>query len=98
MVSHELSLGALDDGHQERSLGIWLIDAQLQSQHLSLDLLSDVGLRGEDAVGVIHVVKLEKFLNEQQQLLTIVLLQQFLTLDVLPVKGRYLHDRIITFF
>lgn len=95
---HELSLGALDDRHQQGLLGVGLVDSQLEGQDLALDLLPDVGLRGEDAVGVVHVVKLEKLLDEQQQLLPVLLLEQFLALDVLPVEGRYLRHPIPTFF
>jgi len=95
---HELSLGPLDDRHQQGLLRVRLVDSQLEGQHLPLHLLPHVGLRCEDAVRVVHVVKLEKLLDEQQQLLPALLLQQLLALDVLPVEGRYLHHATHTFF
>lgn len=94
-----LSFCTLDDCQQKRLLGIGLIDPQLQSQHFPFDLIPDIGLRREDAVSVVHVVKLEELLDEIKQLFSVLLLHHLLTLNVFPMEGRHLSLwAILTFF
>ena len=92
-----ISFGSFQHGQQQWFFGVGLIDAQLQGQCFSFDLVAHVGLTGEDAVGVVHVVELEEFLDETNQFLSVLLLEQFLALDVLPVERGDLRRGIGTF-
>ena len=85
-----LSFCTLDDGQQQRLLGIGLVDPQLQCQNFPFHLIADIGLRSKDAVSVVHVVKLEELLDEVKQLFSILLLHHLLTLNIFPMEGRYL--------
>ena len=81
-----MSLGALDYREEEGLFGVGLVDSQFERKHFPLDFVPDVGFGGEDAVGVVHVVELEVLLDEAEQFLPVLLLEQLLALDVLPVE------------
>jgi hypothetical protein len=92
------SFTSFQNGKKQGSIGFWSVDSQLQGKGFSLDLLSHVGFRGEDAVGVIHVVKLEKFFDQHDELFAMGFVMKCLTLDIFPIEGRDLNEINCTFF
>jgi hypothetical protein len=92
------SFTSFQNGEKQGSIGFWSVDSQLQGKGFSLDLLSHVGFRGEDAVGVIHVVKLEKFFDQHDELFAMGFVMKCLTLDIFPIEGRDLNEKKLYFF
>ena len=84
------SLASFQNSEQEWFVGFWPVDSQLKSKGFSFDLLSHVCFWSEYTVAVIHIIKLQKFLDQHDELLSIWLIMQSLTLYVLPVEGRNL--------
>ena len=85
-----LSFRSLYNCKEQWLLRIGLINIQFKRKNFSFDLISNVSFRSENAVSVVHVVKLEKFFNQIQKLFSIFFFEYFWAFYVFPVEWRYL--------
>jgi hypothetical protein len=61
-----------------------------------LHFCTSISLRRKHTISGVHIVKLEEFLYELQEIEAEVFIMQLLAFDVLPVVRRHLHLSSVT--